>query len=74
MGTSFWVKRFLVVTSGAFALLVLVYLAKGGQLYQAMFDAIVWALITSIIYLGVLRYRIGRNPQCAIGRNAPGMQ
>jgi hypothetical protein len=74
MGKAFWVKRFLLAAGGVFALLALVYLAKGRPLEQAMFDAVVWALITSIVYLGVLRYRTRQNPQCAIGSDAPGMQ
>lgn len=73
MSKAFWAKRFLLVASCAFGLLMLVYLAKGHPWNQAVVDAVVWAFITSVIYLGVLRYRIGQNPQCALRRATPEM-
>ena len=65
MGTAFWVKRFLVVASAAFVILLAVELLKGHGTAAALRFAATWAVITSAVYLAALFYRLRKASVCA---------
>ena len=74
MNNTFWVKRFFTVTGGAFALLALVYLARGRSLNQALSEAFVWGIISGAIFTAVNVYRYKQGQHCAYCGDMPGEQ
>ncbi len=66
MGTSFWVKRFLLALIVASALLFLVQLIKGQTLTDGIQFALLWGAGSAALFtlIGYIRYR--RNPACMV--------
>lgn len=71
MGAVFWIKRFLIVLAGAFALIFLVQLLKGHDLDYALSEAAIWSLVSATIFTGA-RFRQSRQGKhCAICKDTP---
>lgn len=74
MGMWFWVRRFVVVTVGAFVLICAAHLVRGRGLAYSSFQAGVWSVITATVFT-VSRYVQSRRGQhCAICKDTPEMQ
>lgn len=64
----FLLKRFSTGFGISFALLVTVYLLRGQDTRGALTDALMWALISTSIYVGAAYYHISNKLPCAICR------
>lgn len=74
MGTGFWIKRFLVVLVGAFAIIFAVQLLKGHSRDYALEQAAIWGTLAALIF-GITRFfRARRGQHCAICKDTPEMQ
>jgi len=74
LGTGFWVKRFLTVLLGAFAIIFVVQLLKGHSFDYAATQAAIWGTLAALIF-GITRFfRAKRGQHCEICRDTPEMQ
>ena len=71
MGRAFWIKRFLIVTLVAFAVLTAVELLKGHELVQALSFGFGWGVLASAVFTATRIYRSRRGQQCAICNDTP---
>jgi hypothetical protein len=74
MGTAFWIKRFLAVLAGAFAIIFAAQMLKGHAPAYAAMQAALWSVIGASIFTGA-RYRQARKGRhCALCRDTPEMR
>jgi len=66
MGTTFWIKRALLVFSASFAVILLAQYLKTKNLDYALREAVIWGGVGTLVYLGVLWRKLKKNPSCAI--------
>ncbi len=71
MKLSFWIKRFLLVLTGTFALLVGAALLRGRPLHQALTESGAWALIATSIFIAGQVYHSRRGEHCALCGDTP---
>lgn len=73
MGTAFWVKRFLTVLAGAFAIICAAQLARGHDVGYSATQGVIWGLISASVFT-IARFRQARKGQhCALCRDTPEM-
>jgi hypothetical protein len=74
MGTAFWIKRFLVVLAGAFAIISLAQAIRGRSFEYAAMQGAIWGVIGATIFT-ITRFRQARKGQhCALCRDTPEMR
>jgi len=74
MGTAFWIKRYLVVLLGAFAIICAAQLLKGHDLEYSATQGAIWGLISATVFTAA-RYRAAsRKQHCALCRDTPEMR
>ncbi|KQZ45023.1 hypothetical protein [Duganella sp. Root1480D1] len=74
MGTAFWIKRFLVVLAGAFAIISLAQALRGHAIEYSATQGAIWGVIGAAIFT-LARYRQARKGQhCALCRDTPEMR
>ena len=71
MGTTFWVKRFVVATVIAVVTLTLVELLKGHEPVAAIYFGLGWGILASAIFTGTRIYRSRKGQQCAVCNDTP---
>ncbi len=74
MSVKFWIKRFLVVLSGAFVLISAVQFLKGHDLNDALTEGVIWGLVTSTVFTVARYFQARRGQHCAICKDTPEMQ
>lgn len=74
MGTAFWIKRFLVVLAGAFAVIGAAQLLRGHDLAYSLSQAAIWSVITATVFTVARLYQSRRGQHCAICKDTPEMQ
>lgn len=74
MGTTFWVRRFIVVFIGAFAVIAAAQLLNGPTALHAVTEALVWAAISSGIFIASRIYQSRKGKHCALCRDTPEMR
>lgn len=73
MGTKFWIKRFLVVLVGAFAIITAAQLFKGHGLGYASTHGALWGLITAAVFTVARFIQARRGQHCVICKDTPEM-
>lgn len=74
MGTTFWIKRFLVVLVGAFVIIGAAQMLKGHDLPYSVTQAAIWGSITATVFTVARLYQSRRGQHCAICKDTPEMQ
>lgn len=74
MGTAFWVKRFLVVMMGAFAIISLVQWLKGHGVDYALAQGAIWGTISATVFVSARIYQSRRGMHCSICKDTPDMR
>jgi len=74
MPLSFWIKRFVTVFLGAFAVLFVVGNLKGSAFATAASESALWAGIAATIFIATRIYRSRRGQHCELCRDTPQMQ
>jgi len=74
MGTAFWIKRYLVVLAGAFAIICAAQLLKGHDLAYSATQGAIWGVISSAIFLAVRIHKSRKKQHCALCRDTPEMR
>ena len=71
MPLSFWLKRFLIVFSGAFAVLLGVALLRSRPPAQAAAESALWAGIATSIFIATRVYRARQGQHCELCGDTP---
>lgn len=71
MPPAFWVKRFLTVFGGSFAILLTVGLFKGRPVATAASESGLWAAISTTIFVATRSYHSRKGRACALCRDTP---
>ena len=71
MPLTFWLKRFLVVLTGTFAVLSAVSLLRGRPPAQAAGESALWAGIATIIFIATRVYRSRQGQHCELCGDTP---
>ena len=74
MSTGFWVKRFLTVLAGAFAIIGIAQVLKGHALAYSVTQAAIWGTASALIFTVARLYQARRGQHCAICKDTPEMQ
>ncbi len=74
MGTAFWIKRYLVVLAGAFAIICAAQLLKGHDLEYSATQGAIWGVISAAIFTAVRYRQASRKQHCALCRDTPEMK
>lgn len=74
MGTAFWVKRFLVVLAGAFAIIGGAQLLKGHDMAYAATQGAIWGLVGAAVFTGARIGQARKGRHCALCRDTPEMR
>lgn len=69
MPLSFWIKRYLTVMLGAFAVLFCVGLLKGRAATTAATESALWAAIAATIFIATRIYRSRKGQHCELCRD-----
>ena len=71
MGTIFWVKRFVVILFGAFAVITVAQWLKGHALDYALTQGAVWGLVSASIFTVARFFQARRGQHCALCKDTP---
>lgn len=71
MGTAFWIRRFLLVFTGAFVLIASSHLLRGRGVGHALVEAALWATLTAAVFTGARIVQSRRGQHCAVCRDTP---
>lgn len=74
MGIGFWIRRFLTVLAGAFAVICAAQLLKGHGLMYSASQGLFWAIVAAAVFTGSRIYQSRRGQHCAICKDTPEMQ
>jgi len=74
MGFSFWLRRFVTVLSGAFAVICIAQLLKGHDLAYSANQGLIWSLIAATIFTGSRIYQSRQGQHCALCKDTPEIQ
>lgn len=74
MSTGFWVKRFLTVLVGAFAIICVAQLLKGHGLAYSATQGAIWGTLSAAIFTVARFFQAKRGQHCAICKDTPEMQ
>lgn len=71
MGLAFWIKRAVLVFSCVTLLLFVVQLIKGYSTIEAIEYALLWAFISTAIFMATRLYYARKGVACAICQDTP---
>lgn len=72
MSNVFWIRRFAIALTGAFAAITLgQVLLRGRALEDAIPHALSWGIVAASIFVASAYYRWRRNQHCALCRDLP---
>lgn len=73
MGLGFWIKRFLVVLAGSFAIICAAQLWKGHDVVYATSQAAIWSILAALVFTVSRYFQARRGQHCAICKDTPQM-
>ncbi len=74
MGVMFWLGRFLLVFSIAFAVIVSAHLLRGHELMFSLSESLLWAMISANIFTASRIYQSRKGVHCALCDDISGTQ
>lgn len=74
MGMGFWIKRFVTVMLAAFVIIGVAQLLKGHDLAYAGTQAVIWGVLSAVIFTVARFFQARRGQHCVICRDTPEMQ
>ena len=74
MGTGFWIKRFLTVLAGAFAIICAAQLLRGHGLAYSATQGAIWSVISATVFTVARFFQARRGQHCAICNDTPEMR
>ncbi|MEO8803646.1 MAG: hypothetical protein ABI304_00620 [Rudaea sp.] len=74
MSIGFWVKRFLTVLMGAFAIILVALLLKGHDVVYSATQAAMWSTLSALVFTTARFFQAKRGQHCAICMDTPQVQ
>ena len=74
MGSAFWIKRFLTVLVGAFAVTGLAQLLQGHAWSDSAGQGAIWGSIAAAVFTTSRFFQSRRGQHCAVCKDTPEMQ
>lgn len=74
MGTAFWIKRFLAVLAGAWAIICLAQMLRGHEFAYSAAQAAIWGVIGATIFTAARYRQASKGQHCALCRDTPEMR
>lgn len=71
MGMAFWIRRFAVVFAVAFVLIAAAQLLRGHPAAHAATHGLVWAAVSTAIFIASRIYQSRQGRHCALCRDTP---
>ena len=71
MGYKFWIKRALKVYISVALILFIVELIKENTVQNAIYFALLWSLITTVIFISTRVYYLSKGVKCHICQDSP---
>jgi hypothetical protein len=71
MGKKFWVLRFFKVYVGVFILLFVIHLIKGNEILESFYFAIIWAFLSTSVFVGSRVYQSKKGIACELCNDIP---
>jgi hypothetical protein len=71
MPVSFWIRRFLTVLLGAFAIIAISQRLRGHAWPDVVLDAACWATISAALFVAARYWQSRRGRHCALCRDTP---
>ncbi len=71
MGIKFWVLRFFKVFAGVFILLFAIHLIKGNQILNSSIFAVIWAFLSTSVFVGSRVYQSRKGIACELCNDIP---
>jgi len=71
MGIKFWLLRFVKVFSGVFILLFVIHLIKGNQILDSGIFAVIWAFLSTSVFVGSRIYQSKKGIVCELCNDIP---
>jgi hypothetical protein len=71
MGAGFWVRRFILVWTGAFILIAGAQSLQGHDLGDSAREGLLWATISTVIFISARLYQARKGQHCAICKDTP---
>jgi len=66
MAISFWIKRGLLVLLFSFTVIAAAQWLKSQSLEYALWQSLIWAPLSSLVYLAILWRKLQKNKTCAV--------
>ena len=74
MGAAFWIRRFVVVLAGSFAVICAAQLFKGHPLRYSTSQGAIWGITAASIFTLARFFQARRGQHCAICKDTPEMR
>lgn len=74
MDTRFWIKRFLTVLIGAFAIIGAAQVLKGHDLRYSVTQAALWGAIAATVFTAARIHQSRKGQHCALCKDTPEMR
>lgn len=74
MGMAFWIRRFVVVLVGAFVVIAAGQLLRGHTPEQAATQGLVWAAVSTAVFIAARIHQSRQGRHCALCRDTPEMR
>jgi hypothetical protein len=71
MPISFWIKRFLVMFTGVFVILLAVALLRDRAMARAVSESALWAGIATAVFIASRIYHLRRGRHCELCGDSP---
>jgi hypothetical protein len=71
MGTTFWIRRYLLVLVLGFVVFAGAHLLRGRPFESSIIEALIWSVIFASIFVGVRLYQSRKGVHCAICNDIP---
>jgi len=71
MGTTFWIRRYVLTLVLAFVVFAGAHLLRGRSIESSIVEGLIWAVIFASIFVGTRMYRSRKGEPCAIGNDIP---
>jgi hypothetical protein len=71
MGTTFWIRRYVLTLVLAFVVFAGAHLLRGRPFESSVVEALIWSVIFASIFVGTRMYQSRKGVHCAICNDTP---
>jgi hypothetical protein len=71
MGTTFWIRRYVLVLVGTFVVIAGAQVLRGRALEASIIHGLIWSVVSASIFVGARIYQSRKGQHCAICNDIP---